>query len=169
MPKDFEQTLERQDGGNPVALKVTGDSVTLTIPPPVTQNEQDAVTGLAELAKALKKDLGTVPAGNDEKSSSISINTSERDPALGIVVAQILEANGIVKAGEAKKFETAIDAADHAPAQQVAKQHSPLEQLNAIRAAMSGVVKEAHMPETIVASVAVAQVEKVPNGIGGRA
>lgn len=154
MSVNFEHTLERQDGGNPVALRVTDDSVTLTIPPPVTPNEKDAIKGLEELAKALKKDLGTenIP---QQDASAITIKTNERDPALGIIVAQILEANHIIQKGEARKFEDGLNLVEHPPAQQEqARAAAPAapavaESLATIREALAGKITSSDLPERI--------------------
>lgn len=112
---DFEQTLERRDGGRMI-LSVSEKAITLTIPPPVSPNEREAMAGLKSLSEALKRDVaGDVQAR--EGAISLVINTPNgRDGALAIVAANSLETHDVLSQGESVKFEAALrtyEAASH--------------------------------------------------------
>ncbi len=124
---DFQHTLDRRDGGQ-MSISVKADSLTLTIPPPITANEKEAVGGLKSLAEALKRDIGD---GSDIQSKdgvvSLTINTPNgRDNALAMVAVSSLETHDALKPGESKRFETALHAAEQQQAQAAQKAPDPV-------------------------------------------
>lgn len=110
--KDFDHILQRRDGGQ-MTISVKADSLTLTIPPPVTASEKEAVSGLKSLAEALQRDVNGSDIQSKDGVVSLTINTPRgRDNPLAMVAVSSLETHDVVKPGESKRFETALHTAE---------------------------------------------------------
>lgn len=123
---DFEHTLQRRDGGH-MSISVKADSLTLSISPPVSANEKEAMTGLKGLAEALKRDVNGSDIQSKDGTVSLTIRTPNgHDNALAMVAVSSLETHDAVKPGESKRFETALHAAEQQQAQQAQKAADPV-------------------------------------------
>jgi hypothetical protein len=154
--KDFEHTMERRDGGL-MTISVKADSLTLTVPPPVTTNEKEAMAGLKSLADALKRDANGSDVQAKDGVVSLKINTPNGpDNPLAMVAASSLETHDVLKPGESKKFETALHAfektAQAKAAEPISKEISEVQKAAAaIGAALKGVISPA---DPVVAAAA---------------
>lgn len=174
---DFDHTLQRRDGGQ-MKIGVKADSLTLTIAPPVTPNEKEAMDGLKALADALKRDVHGSDIQSKDGAISLTIKTpSGRDNALAMVAVSSLETHGAINIGESKRFETALHTAEQ-QAQQAQKAPDPVSKeitdiqkaAAAIGDALKGMVKADNMHAGMPASkVAHAVAPELPDGQLGRA
>lgn len=170
---DFDHTLQRRDGGQ-MKIGVKPDSLTLTIAPPVTPNEKEAMDGLKALADALKRDVHGSDIQSKDGAISLTIKTpSGRDNALAMVAVSSLETHGAINIGESKRFETAL----HTAEQQAQKAPDPVSKdisdvqraAAAIGDALKGMVKADNMHAASVSKVAHAVSPELPDGQLGRA